>query len=48
MKRELISKCCAAGSAFLAMSAVMLGAIMIRFAIYAPSLLNDVLHAIGG
>ena len=48
MIERLIKKTVRGIGILLAMTAVILGAITLRFAIYAPELLNDVFRTIGG
>lgn len=48
MIERLIKKTVRGIGILLAMTAVILGAITLRFAIYAPELLKDVFRTIGG
>ncbi len=48
MIERLIKKTVRGIGVLLAMTAVILGAITLRFTIYAPELLNDVFRMIGG
>lgn len=48
MIERLIKKTVRGIGILLAMTAVILGVMALRFAIYAPELLNDVLRTIGG
>lgn len=48
MIERLIKKTVRGIGILLAMTAVILGVMALRFAIYAPELLNDVLCTIGG
>lgn len=48
MIKKLIQKTMYGIGVLLAMTAVVLGVITLRFAIYAPELLNNILRVIGG
>lgn len=48
MIERLIKKTVRGIGILLAMTAVILGVMALRFAIYAPELLNDILRTIGG
>lgn len=48
MIEKLIKKTMRGIGILLAMTAVVLGVTTLRFAIYAPELLNDILRTIGG
>lgn len=48
MIERLIKKTVRGIGILLAMTAVILGAITLRFAIYAPDLLSDIFRTIGG
>lgn len=48
MIERLIKKAARGVGILLAMTAVMLGVVTLRFAIYAPDLLSDIFRTIGG